>query len=324
MFSFKLKNNVKNNNVKINVKNNNVKKSNVKINNVKKNNVKKIIKLPTLCMIAIFKNESHILKQWIDHYIIEGVNKFFMIDNGSNDNYKPILNPYILNKKVELVIDTTKHSQNNLYNKYFLNKCKLYDWVMVCDLDEFIYARRDCKKITNYLSKLNDSISQVFVPWKIFGSNGKNTMNEEQPKNVIESFTKRINYNKEKDFQGVIIENNIKYSFTKCIVKTKHLINLNIHSHKTKNNNYITSDNKKNNIHKNNSFAKINENILNESYLQLNHYAIQSFSWFMKVKTTRGDATINNNVRNENYYREFDKCSNDINDNELFNKLNKT
>jgi hypothetical protein len=41
----------------------------------------------------------------------------------------------------------------------------------------------------------------------------------------------------------------------------------------------------------------------------------------MKVKTTRGDATISNNVRNENYYREFDKCSNDITDNELFNKI---
>ena len=40
----------------------------------------------------------------------------------------------------------------------------------------------------------------------------------------------------------------------------------------------------------------------------------------MKVKATRGDATTNNNVRNENYYHEYDKYSNVIDDFELYNK----
>ena len=39
-----------------------------------------------LCVVSMFKNESHILKEWLDHYINEGVEYFFMIDNGSNDN----------------------------------------------------------------------------------------------------------------------------------------------------------------------------------------------------------------------------------------------
>jgi glycosyltransferase involved in cell wall biosynthesis len=92
----------------------------------------------TLCVVAIFKNESDILKEWIEHYLQQGVDKFFMIDNGSTDNYYNILEPYIKNNKVELVIDTTKFAQTNLYNKYYLNKCKAYEWVIVCDLDEFI------------------------------------------------------------------------------------------------------------------------------------------------------------------------------------------
>lgn len=31
----------------------------------------------TLCLVAIFKNESHLLKEWVTHYINEGVEKFF-------------------------------------------------------------------------------------------------------------------------------------------------------------------------------------------------------------------------------------------------------
>jgi hypothetical protein len=274
----------------------------------------------TLCIVAIFKNESHILKEWINHYIGQGVDKFFMIDNDSNDNYLEHLQPYINNNIVELVIDKKRYVQSEHYNTHFLNKCKKYNWVIVCDLDEFIYARKNYKTIKEYLQTLNNSISQVFIPWKIFGSNGFNTLEQEQPKNVIDSFTKRINYDKTNGFQGVIIENNHKYSFSKCIIRTIYLIRFNVHSSQTRNNNYITSDNTYNNIHNNNSFTKIDENILEKSFLHLNHYVIQSFNWFMNVKATRGDATNINgsNIRNKNYFDAFDICSNDIEDMELY------
>lgn len=32
-----------------------------------------------LAIIAQFKNESHIFKEWIDHYLWQGVNKIFLI-----------------------------------------------------------------------------------------------------------------------------------------------------------------------------------------------------------------------------------------------------
>ena len=47
--------------------------------------------MSSLCLVAIFKNESHILKEFITHYIKQGVDHFFLIDNGSNDNYSDIL-----------------------------------------------------------------------------------------------------------------------------------------------------------------------------------------------------------------------------------------
>ena len=40
-----------------------------------------------LSIIAMFKNESYIIEQWIQHYLLEGVNHFYLIDNGSTDDY---------------------------------------------------------------------------------------------------------------------------------------------------------------------------------------------------------------------------------------------
>lgn len=279
----------------------------------------------SLCLVTIFKNEAHIMKEWVEHYINQDVDKIFMIDNDSNDNYLESLTQYIQNGKVELVTDKEKYAQEKCYNRHFLQKCKNYDWVIVCDLDEFIYARRGMKTMKDYVRTLDDSISQVFIPWKIFGSNGFNTLDKEQPTSVIQSFTKRINYDKHDGFQGVIKEGDNKYSLTKCIVRTKYLLEFSVHSHKTINQNHITSFNNIKNIHHNKIFCKIDENILKESYLHLNHYAIQSYKWFMNIKATRGD--VNNvsgeKVRNEKYFTEFDNSSNDIDDFELYEKYYK-
>ena len=56
------------------------------------------------CILAIFKNESEILDEWITHYIREGCSKFFLIDNGSSDNYIEKLAKY--KDIVETVIDS--------------------------------------------------------------------------------------------------------------------------------------------------------------------------------------------------------------------------
>ena len=269
----------------------------------------------SLCLIAIFKNESHIINEFIKHYINQGVDHFFLIDNGSNDNYLDILKNF---QNVTLRIDPVRHSQTIHYNNYFLQACKSYDWVIVCDLDEFIYARLQFKNIKEYLNSLDDKISQVFIPWKMFGSSGFNTIDKKQPDNIVNNFTKRLNYDKDSNFQCVVIENNEKYSLTKCIVKTKYLDSFSIHSHFTKNKNYIGADNN-NFIHHNNLFYKINEDILSKSFLHLNHYAIQSYEWFMRIKATRGDASTGNsdNCRNELYFRNYDNASSDIHDFEL-------
>ena len=265
----------------------------------------------SVCLVAMFKNEEHILNEFVTHYLKQGIDRFYFIDNGSTDNWKDAIQPFV--DKVHVFTDATRNVQPILYNKYYLNECKKYDWVIVADLDEFIYARKGFSTIKDYLGTLDESISNVFVQWKMFGSNGY----LDQPKNVVQSFTKRLNYDKKNGFQGITFHNGIKYGFHKSIARTRYVVRLDVHSIHTTNK-FITSDNCTIEGAPY-GFSLIDEQILQNSCLNLNHYCIQSYNWFMKVKKTRGDGcSVNNdNVRNENYFNSFDAVCNDIDDYEL-------
>jgi hypothetical protein len=244
-----------------------------------------------LVIVAMFKNEAHAIKEWIQHYMSQGVEYFYMIDNGSNDNWEE----QVKNLPVHVYTDHKKYAQIQLYNKYFLDVVKQNsEWVMVIDLDEFMYSRLGYKTITNYLESLDDNIDVIEVKWKMFGSN--NHIN--QPESIIKGFTKRK-----------IMNNHILDNHVKTISRTINLTKFNIHGHFFMGNiKTITLP------------TKTNENLLNKAALHLNHYAIQSWDWFSRVKMTRGSATNSsqNNFRNKDYFKKYD--FNDIQDTELINK----
>ena len=72
-----------------------------------------------LTVVGIFKNEGHIIREWIEHYLREGVDNFVLIDNGSTDDYQNQIGEFVENGKVSIIFDDTKWAQIELYNKYF-------------------------------------------------------------------------------------------------------------------------------------------------------------------------------------------------------------
>ena len=95
-----------------------------------------------ICLIAIFKNEIMNLKIWLDHYIWQGITKFYLIDNDSNDNPLSILQKYIDDDIVTYEFLPEKHKQKENYN-YMFNKYNVKnnnDLIIICDLDEFFYG----------------------------------------------------------------------------------------------------------------------------------------------------------------------------------------
>ena len=256
-----------------------------------------------LSVLAIFKNEGHCINEWIKHYILEGVEHFYLIDNGSTDDYMISLEYTI---KVDIIIDPTNHCQNKHYNKYLRKIKEETEWIMVIDLDEFMYSRKGYNTIPEYLKTIDDSIEQIGVPWKMFGSSGYIF----QPSTIIDNFVYRHVFPVD------------KLSGIKCIVRTRKLTEINLHISSIDDISIYYDISFKEFITGIENYKQVsNESYIEDNGLHLNHYPIQSFEWYKDVKMTRGDASNpnSNNVRNVDYFNKYEN-TNGILDDELKRK----
>ena len=48
-----------------------------------------------LSICALFKNESHGMKEWLEHYIFHGAEHFYLLDDESDDTTREVIQPYI-------------------------------------------------------------------------------------------------------------------------------------------------------------------------------------------------------------------------------------
>lgn len=238
-----------------------------------------------LCICAVFKNESHILYEWIQHYLHRGVDHIYLVNDYSNDNFQEIIDA--LGEKITLynndIITSSVGRQSMIYEKYFRPILETTKWVAILDLDEFLYS----PYTTNLYSIINkyDQYSQIIVDWLNFGSSD----HKYQPQSVTDGFRMHSIFDKSKNYYGF-----------KSIFKSTDLINFNIHTHSVIGN-------------------SLHIDFSDTCDLIINHYPIQSLDFFMKIKSTRGD--INNWIqtigksRNLEYYKKYD--NNDIYDDRL-------
>jgi hypothetical protein len=221
-----------------------------------------------LSVLAQMKNETINLKIWINHYLWQGVDKIYLIDNGSTDEPLKILQPYIDNGILVYISLPEKYKQLEHYKKVIqdediINKT---EWLIICDLDEFFYG---------YPNKLIDTINEykeydiIYSNWLMFGSDGL----IDHPDDIRKSIVWR-----DKNF----------HELTKYIVKPNKIKNFDdIYIHKINN---------------------MDNSIIVNDKIRLNHYPIQSLDFFTKVKMTRGgNSPITENVRDINYFNKYNE-----------------
>ncbi len=292
--------------------------------------------LYTLSVLSIFKNEDDVLEEWLEHYIAEGVEHFYLIDNGTgginpmNGGDRLATSDRILSKypgRITLLREREKGAQRKHYNT-MLARIQT-DWLMVVDLDEFVYARREHRSVKAYLFALGDSgarTSQVLVAWKMFGSNG----HVKQPGSITRGFTRR----EEIPEEGIL-------RHVKAIVRPVDLIfPVDVHwnaVHGTT----IEADGKifsragrlrwfwntlrmsldKNFLRRGAQLRLTAEGLAN-SDLHCNHYVNQSKEWYENVKAKRGaaDSVANDSLRTMLLFDESDPGFNAREDSELARK----
>lgn len=280
-----------------------------------------------LGVLAIFRNEAHILSEWCDHYLAQGATKIVLLNHYSTDDYQTTLAPYVRSGHVELIDVYGDRPQLSAYNSLrakFRRECR---WLLICDLDEFFYGRRG-HTVASYLRTLPWNVSEVVVPWKNFGSSNHIA----QPAGLVtQNFLFRWRYDSCTD-QHVEPSSVGPFAhlcpWCKYIVRTSRIRFLSVHSASIWYGRIVDGGGHSIARSESGCFSGIlplTEELLSQSFLHLNHYAIQSKEHFQRVKLARPDIhrlPQDNPKCGLDYFYAFDR--NEIYDSELSRLHNRT
>ena len=141
-----------------------------------------------LAIVAIMKNEGPYLREWIEYHKLVGVEKFYLYNNDSTDDTIQILEPYVKSGMVDLIDFPGEKKQIPAYDNCIERHKMDCRWLAIIDLDEFIVPDGCGNNIMDLLNGLSASVSQIWIRWVMYGSNGHKAM----PKGLVtESYTMR-------------------------------------------------------------------------------------------------------------------------------------
>lgn len=210
-----------------------------------------------LSVVAIFKDEPDVV-EWIEYHKLAGVERFYLYDNESVEDYELILKPYIesglvVYKKVE-----GRCMQKPVYKDAIYRYKTETEWLAIIDLDEYIVPV-EVDDIKDFL-RTKDNHPAVVVNWVMFDSNGLDK--REKDKTVIESFV-RVYENYQKEINKTI----------KSIVKPEKVrFTTSVHACNYKNNELAVDEN--GNEYCGNLYFQTEKNSINK--IRINHYHCKS------------------------------------------------
>lgn len=154
-----------------------LKQYNIDIDHIKKK--VKLLDKPKhyLAICTVFQNEARFLKEWIEFYLIQGVEHFYLFNHNSKDDFQTVLQPYIDKGIVTLETITTEivtmaDFEKLVHCKTFMEVCNNVkddvEWLMLIDSDEFIFPYKG-KSLAHALQDY-DTEACLRLPWVLFGT----------------------------------------------------------------------------------------------------------------------------------------------------------
>jgi hypothetical protein len=145
-----------------------------------------------IAVVAIMKDEQDYVAEWLEFYILQGVSKFVIYDNGSTDRTAEIVRSYGRHVDCTLLpwrtfIGRTGNAfslQALAYGHALVNFGPEVRWMAFLDVDEFLFATSGEKLVT--AMKEFEDLPSLSIPWTNFGPGGHMTRPDGL---VIESYT---------------------------------------------------------------------------------------------------------------------------------------
>jgi hypothetical protein len=232
-----------------------------------------------LSIVAIVKDEALYILEWLEYHLIVGVEKFYIYDNGSTDNLKEVLDPYIKDGIVEYIYFPGKLRQLPAYNDAVRRFRDKSFWIAFIDLDEFIVPVKN-KTIPDFLHDFED-VPGIEVNWVLYGSGGHK---EKTIGLVMERF-------KDHDIWDSHYNRTVK-----SIHNPRCVFHLNSHVA-----DYICGEQSVDTNKKKNIYGSFDRPSLYDK-LRINHYFLKSYEEFL-AKVNKGRSAVANKLQVEEFHK---------------------
>lgn len=231
---------------------------------------------------AIAKNEGPYFQEWVEWYLGQGVDKFYIYDNESTDGTKAVLQPYIDRGVVEYICFPGYRRQLAAYDDCLERHRMDVRWLAFVDLDEFIVPLKDAT-VRDFLQRM-EYASVVEINWLIYGSGGaKNKL----PGTMMERFKLHS------------LPNHHLNRHVKSIVNPRRIFCM-IGCHEAARITGQTVDSHGNAVRKNFRNREPQQDVI-----RINHYAVRSYEEFLE-KQQRGRASGRQRSVRQSYFQQYD------------------
>ncbi|HYR84548.1 MAG TPA: glycosyltransferase family 2 protein [Terriglobia bacterium] len=144
-----------------------------------------------LSIAAIVKDEAPYLREWIEYHRIVGVERFYIIDNGSQDGTLEILQAYQREGIVHSATIEGSRKQMLAYVAAARHADRKTEWLAFIDADEFLLSPA-CPSLPAAIEAItqrpeNRRAAGLVAHWRLFGSSGHESFDGTL---VTERFTK--------------------------------------------------------------------------------------------------------------------------------------
>ena len=123
-----------------------------------------------LSIAAIIYNEGRNLREWLEFHLLMGADRFYLYDNGSTDDTRQILEPYIAAGTVVYRLVTGRAMQLPVYNDAICQAYNRSHWLALIDLDEMLVPVQ-ADSVAELLRDYEEHAA-LGVNWVTFDSNG--------------------------------------------------------------------------------------------------------------------------------------------------------
>jgi hypothetical protein len=145
-----------------------------------------------LSVFAIYYNEAHYLREWIEFHKLVGFERFYLYNNFSTDHHREVLAPYIADGTVVHREWPVEPAQMAGYRDILDRAREETFWLAMFDIDEFLFSPTG-ERVSDVLRRDFEQFPGVGVNEITFGTSGHLTR---PPGLAIESFVRRCEIDK--------------------------------------------------------------------------------------------------------------------------------